>query len=767
MKKIFALLLAVQLLFALPLVAMGDDASLTFSGTCGENLAWEVTDGGKTLTIKGYGEMTDFMSSFTVPWADHRTKITSVVFVEDGGNILSISDYAMHGLNMTAIELPEKLQRIGTFAFSYSDIASIILPDTLQSIGTYAFSSCDNLTSVNLPSSLTGIGFSVFSHCSKLRSVVLQDGIASVPDSAFSYCSTLESIAIPVTVTQIGASAFNSCSKLESVEFSGTISQAKAITIGYSNTEVKEALWMCDDGDMYQDLAFNGSCGENLSWKVSEDRSALTITGCGEMTDYAISAKVPWADHQTKITSVTFVEEGGDILSIGKYALYGLNMAAVELPEKLKRIGNVAFADCDSLTLIDLPDTLQSIGAQAFHCCDNLASISLPGSLTSIGNTVFSFCPKLSSVVLQDGIVTIPDSAFSYCSALETVTLPLSVAKINEDAFDNCNSIKDVYYDGALEDALKIDFATSNVDLKEAVWHYKKTGLSDNPQDGDIVEDGKLPDKPVTGPVLVVDQYGTIQGADIKYDKTNGNQGGNNKKNTVTYNVHLLDPQGYGLDLPELQDGEKYTLIFPYPEGLNQNSPNKYRIIIHHYASGTLNNLKDPNKPEIFKSEDGEIEFLPQGIAVKISSFSPFVISWESKTPTFDLTVVKEWDVPEGVELPESILVNLYANGKAINEAQLTAETNWTYTWEELPAKDDDDIQIEYSVSEVEIAGYVSSIGDPVETDTGIEIAITNTFAPVKTDLPKTGDDSSMALWICLLGMTGAAMMMLKKRAQN
>jgi len=34
-------------------------------------------------------------------------------------------------------------------------------------------------------------------------------------------------------------------------------------------------------------------------------------------------------------------------------------------------------------------------------------------------------------------------------------------------------------------------------------------------------------------------------------------------------------------------------------------------------------------------------------------------------------------------------------------------------------------------------------------------------------ELPQTGDSSRMALWLCLLGIAGAAMFVLKKRTDN
>ena len=46
-------------------------------------------------------------------------------------------------------------------------------------------------------------------------------------------------------------------------------------------------------------------------------------------------------------------------------------------------------------------------------------------------------------------------------------------------------------------------------------------------------------------------------------------------------------------------------------------------------------------------------------------------------------------------------------------------------------------------------------------------IAALHTMKPVEADLPQTGDASNMLGWLVLLGMSGAALIVLRKRAYN
>jgi len=132
---------------------------------------------------------------------------------------------------------------------------------------------------------------------------------------------------------------------------------------------------------------------------------------------------------------------------------------------------------------------------------------------------------------------------------------------------------------------------------------------------GDVVSgEGKLEEMPpVETPTLVFPDNTTLDASSLlKYSKSKKTNG------TITYNVHMSDLNGDEIGLPE--KSTLCTLCFPYPEGLDQNSARKYRIIIHHQISD--------KEAEVFKSEDGEIDFTPQGLCIRIKSFSPFEISW-------------------------------------------------------------------------------------------------------------------------------------------
>ena len=137
------------------------------SGTCGENLTWDLTDG--VLLIRGIGAMTDF-SCGQAPWAPRRSYITSITI---GNHVTSIGAYAFFDCNaLTSITIPNSVTSIGNDAFyGCTALTSITIPNSVASIGDRAFSYCIGLTSVTISNSVASIGRAVFYGCSSLKEV--------------------------------------------------------------------------------------------------------------------------------------------------------------------------------------------------------------------------------------------------------------------------------------------------------------------------------------------------------------------------------------------------------------------------------------------------------------------------------------------------------------------------------------------------------------------------------------------------------------------
>ena len=95
------------------------------------------------------------------------------------------------------------------------------------------------------------------------------------------------------------------------------------------------------------------------------------------------------------------------------------------------------------------------------------------------------------------------------------------------------------------------------------------------------------------------------------------------------------------------------------------------------------------------------------------------------------VTGTKTWvdnNNQDGVR-PESITINLLANGEVIKSLVVTAEDEWTWTFDNLPKYENGGSLVNYAITEDEVEGYVTEING---------YNVTNTHAPEKTSVTVT-----------------------------
>ncbi len=243
----------------------------------------------------------------------------------------------------------------------------------------------------------------------------------------------------------------------------------------------------------------SGTCGENLNWKLTDD-GTLTISGTGDMTDYAFDI-APWYKYVRDITNVT-IKDG--VTYIGDYAFcYCSNLTDIVIPTSVRSIGcgvfeycnnlngiwvnegsdhyssdnngclfnaertklvqvpaayngsytipdsvvgieAAAFCNCVGLTGVDIPNTMISIGENAFMHCSNLLKLNLPDGLKSIGRGAFACCFALEEVSIPSGIKVIEENTFQFCESLASISIPNSVTTLGGNAFEWCLALTDI-----------------------------------------------------------------------------------------------------------------------------------------------------------------------------------------------------------------------------------------------------------------------------------------------------------------------------------
>lgn len=183
------------------------------------------------------------------------------------------------------------------------------------------------------------------------------------------------------------------------------------------------------------------ACGEHAEWALSAE-GVFTVSGTGDMTNYAKDENVPWAKMREQIKSVA-VAEG--ITSIGDRAFYGcLNMESISLPASLKKIGEMSFNGCSSLEELALPDGLTTIGWNAFTGCNHIKEMIFPNSVKTIGPGALAECNAIASVKLPENLTIVEYHLFRMCHSLKEINIPKTVTEIGGAAFYNCVKLTEV-----------------------------------------------------------------------------------------------------------------------------------------------------------------------------------------------------------------------------------------------------------------------------------------------------------------------------------
>ena len=166
----------------------------TYSGTCGNNLTWTLTED-SVLTISGTGEMDDYDWSRVPPWTDYYKQIKALV-VEDG--VTTIGNEAFNSCCCPYLEtaiIGNDVFRIGDMAFSSAvKLKTITLGTNVMILGTNVFFGCNELTSINLPNSIGMIGGGAFTDCVSLTSVELPSNLIYLESCVFANCENLVTI---------------------------------------------------------------------------------------------------------------------------------------------------------------------------------------------------------------------------------------------------------------------------------------------------------------------------------------------------------------------------------------------------------------------------------------------------------------------------------------------------------------------------------------------------------------------------------------------
>lgn len=400
------------------------------------------------------------------------------------GNISTIDASAFEGcVNLTDINLSDKLTTINGLAFYNTGLTEITVPASLTKITTASAAGKNVgpfaggvLRKVTFADGVTKSLQGMFMGTTSLEEVVLPKSLKTIDQNAFKDCSSLKKLSVGKsggenvldTVETINAGAFNGCSSLETLTlknvakidssdtnrtFGGCTSLKKVSVTGVTTTDNtgKTTLSTTIGTSAFKD----NKALKEINLDTIKTVSQEAFRGCGV------------ADDGTDPATLTL----NNVNAIGSLAFYGCGFKAVQIPRQLTSVatgkidgveyGPFAGGKLETVSFGTLINTIPD------NLCMNTTSLqkielqSVKASLRTIGKNAFKGCTSVEEVTIPKDILTVSNSAFEGCSGLTDVTI--AAKTINAKAFAECKNLKAVKMEEGVTTIQGMAFANTQI----------------------------------------------------------------------------------------------------------------------------------------------------------------------------------------------------------------------------------------------------------------------------------------------------------------
>lgn len=151
----------------------------------------------------------------------------------------------------------------------------------------------------------------------------------------------------------------------------------------------------------YAQGQISGTCGKDVAW--SFDGKTLSISNVSKKR-----LKVTIDNYDTKKHKAPWLKKGLDVRN-------------VRIGAGITTIGSCAFANLGNLNeVVFESNSLQSIEWGAFYNCVRLSNISLPNTVRKIGTIAFANCRTMNAIKIPDQC-HVQDQAFLNCSSVRSI----------------------------------------------------------------------------------------------------------------------------------------------------------------------------------------------------------------------------------------------------------------------------------------------------------------------------------------------------------
>lgn len=356
-------------------------------------------------------------------------------------------------VNLTELDIPEGITKIGQNAFAGNNIKNIVIPSTVKEIGNYAFSTKNYLKD--------------------LCTLTLPEGLETIGSRAFRN-KVIEEVQLPTTVKALKANTFEKEYSDETIAVKTKVYVSKeqyADDKNFPDSSYHEFYIRVDESDTTWDAydftyakwePETGDAGEVTFYPAHETEKQVVlspyyITGFSELGKAKLEKNpdivIPSADPQ-----------GNPVTGIGPKAFYKMGIESVTFPEEVmtgyegpediiaegvKERGNFVIMSNafygNNLKSVILPDGVIGVGVNAFKGNKSLSHVTIPHTMWRISAGAFADC-QITTVEFPkdcDFKLNIDKQAFAI-NQIKAVQLPKRVEKVDLYAFMNNTGMEPV-----------------------------------------------------------------------------------------------------------------------------------------------------------------------------------------------------------------------------------------------------------------------------------------------------------------------------------
>lgn len=409
------------------------------------------------------------------------------------GNISTIDASAFEGcVNLTDINLSDKLTTINGLAFYNTGLTEITVPASLTKITTASAAgktvspfAGGVLRKVTFADGVTKSLQGMFMGTTSLEEVVLPKSLKTIDQNAFKDCSGLKKLSVVKsdqetgeyvaaeenvldTVETINAGAFNGCSSLETLTLKNVAkidSSDTNRTFGGCTSLKKVSVTGVTTTDNTGKTTLSTTIGTS-AFKDNKALKEINLDTIKTVSQEAFRGSGV-ADDGTDPATLTL----NNVNAIGSLAFYGCGFKAVQIPRQLTSVatgkidgveyGPFAGGKLETVSFGTLINTIPD------NLCMNTTSLqkielqSVKASLRTIGKNAFKGCTSVEEVTIPKGILTVSNSAFEGCSGLTDVTI--AAKTINAKAFAECTNLKAVKMEEGVTTIQGMAFANTQI----------------------------------------------------------------------------------------------------------------------------------------------------------------------------------------------------------------------------------------------------------------------------------------------------------------